>query len=238
MEGLDLQWRAEALDVADLERLHKDTESFQTRERRHLRLFSKAGWVVAAVLAPLVVIEAATILAQQISYRPAEPRFIEVDTATGWVGEATGARDAPRTFNERTAMHFLALYIENREGYLSERDNAQWRVVKAMSSGDELDSYNAWRKSELSPLKQLNTTGRVDVFNFSPDLHPTKSVDGSLTYVIRFNRREVKQTNVGQVKSWQATVVFQWHPERAVGADESQINPAGMVVVGYSAREL
>ena len=64
-----------------------------------------------------------------------------------------------------------------------------------MSSADEMENYKAWRKTELTPVRQLAVGGHVDVFNFNPDrLRKMVNIQGSLLLAgIRSRTRVIRR---------------------------------------------
>lgn len=228
-------WQAGTISPEDREILFKETESFHALERAMRRRVGMAGWIVGGVGAAIALMSITAILVL-LPLKQTTVKFVEVDTSTGWVGEAAGAMDAPKMFTDRVAAHYLRAYIEAREGYLPDRDQAQWEAVRALSSADEMQNYIAWRKTDLAPVKQFGSIGRVDVFNFNPS-RPITGKNGTISYVVRFDRREIKGQAVGPIRHWKATIDFQWHPEMTMTTGDSQINEAGMQVMAYKSEE-
>jgi type IV secretory pathway component VirB8 len=227
------------IEPAHTQQLHPDDREFQYREtldfaqaeRRLRRRVGMAGWIVGGVGATIGLVSVCSLIVI-LPLKTTEVRFVEVDTSTGWVGEAAGATDAPKMFSEQVAAHFLRAYVDAREGYVPETDQVRWDAVRAMSSTDEFEGYKAWRKTDVAPVKQFNLSGHVDVFNFNVG-KPIKGKNDTFSYVVRFDRREIKGQAVGPIKHWTATVDFQWHPEIVMGAQDRLINPAGMQVISY-----
>lgn len=231
MDGLPA-FESEAIAPDEREALFQRTKSFYALEQKMKRRWWAAGWVVGAAGITLAIASTATLMVTLYRWEPV-PLFIPVDTTSGLVGKAVGVIDAPSLFNDRVASQYLRIYIEAREGYLADRDKIQWDTVQAMSSSDEFSLYQAWRKSDLSPHKQFGANGgKVDVWDFVPSL-PSKGANGTLSYVVRFQRRESKGQMIGPVKQWRAVIDFQWHPEITMSTPASQINPAGMQVISY-----
>ena len=217
------------------ERLFKETLSFHAAEKVLQRRFNRAGWIVGSIgaLLGLAAVAAVVVL---LPLKQTTVKWIEVDSATGWVGEVAGAADAPRLFGERVAGHFLRQYLEAREGYVPETDQLQWDTVRAMSSADEMENYKAWRRTELAPVRQLAMGGHVDVFNFNPD-RLLKGASETYSCTVRFDRPVIKGASIGHTEHWVATVDFQWHPEMTMSSQDAQLNYAGMQVIAYKAEQ-
>jgi len=127
------------------ERLFKETLSFHAAEKVLQRRFNRAGWIAGSVGALLGLAGVAAVVVL-LPLKQTTVKWIEVDSATGWVGEVAGAVDAPRLFGERVAGHFLRQYVEAREGYVPETDQLQWDTVRAMSSAAS-DCPSVWNTS-------------------------------------------------------------------------------------------
>lgn len=226
---------AVAIHPDDREAQFKETLSFHAAEAKLRRAFNRTGWIVGAA-GLLVGLAGVGTVAVMLPLKQTVVKFVEVDSSTGWVGDATAARDAPRMFSERVAHQYLRRYIEAREGYNPVDDQRQWDAVRTMTSAEAFEGYNAWRKSDLAPVKQLQTAGHVDVNNFSFS-KAVKEANNTLSYTVKFQRREVKGQNVGPIKAWHADISFQWHPEMTQSEPDSEVNPGGMQVMSYRAEE-
>ena len=225
-----------AIHPDEREHQFKETLSFHAKHVDHQRRLGVASLVVGAagLIVGLAGVGAVIVM---LPLKQTVVKFVTVDSSTGWVGEAVGARDAPKMFNERVAHQYLRQYLEAREGYNPIDDQRQWDTVKAMSSADEFENYNAWRKSELAPVKQLGSNGHVDITNFSFS-KPIHEKNDTWSYTVRYQRREVKGQNVSQFRPWHADIEFQWHPEMTQSEPDSEVNAGGMQVLpGYRAEQ-
>ena len=219
----------------DRELQFKEVLSFHASEKVLQRRFNRAGWIAGTIGAVLGLAGVGAVVVL-LPLKQTVVKWIEVDTSTGWVGEVAGAADAPKMFSGRVADHVLRQYIEAREGYVPETDQVHWDTVRVMSSADEMENYKAWRKTELSPVRQLALGGHVDVFNFNPD-RLLKGTNETYSCTVRFDRRLVKGATIGRTEHWVATVDFQWHPEMTMTTQDVQVNYAGMQVIAYKAEQ-
>jgi hypothetical protein len=131
-------WHSEPIPPESREALFRQTKSFHALQETMKRRWWAAGWIVGGLGMTIATISTITLMVTLQRWHPT-PFFIAVDTSTGWVGEAVGAMDAPKLFSNRVAAQYLRTYVEAREGYLPDRDRAQWETVRAMSSGDEFE---------------------------------------------------------------------------------------------------
>ncbi len=213
----------------------KDTLSFYAETKRLRGSFNKLGWMVGWTgMACLTA--SATGWCILLPLKSVELRFVEVDHSTGTIVNTRSAADATILFGQKEAEHFLRQYVDAREGYVPEADKRRWDIVQIMSSSDVWEQYVAWRKSDLSPVKQLGTSGHVDVSHFAFTPHG-KGKNDTYEFTVRYDRQEVRNQNIGPMKSWSSTVDFQWHPKTAMSSQEGQDNPGGMVVIAYSPPE-
>src|SRR5215475_12722639 len=125
-------WQSEPIAPETREMLFRQTLSFHALERRMRRRWWAAGWVIGGLALSVATMSTAALMLTLHRWHPT-PVFIAVDASTGWVGEAVGALDAPKLFSDRVAAQYLRSYIEAREAYLPDRDQAQWEAVRAMS---------------------------------------------------------------------------------------------------------
>ena len=214
---------------------YADALSFYGETHRLRRAFNRIGWYVGSI--GLLCLTASAIgWCILLPLKSIEVQFIEVDHETGRIAYGAGPADAPALFGQREAEHFLQQYVEAREGYVPELDKRKWDVVEEMSSADVFEEYNAWRKSDLAPVKQLGTAGHVNVAHFSFTPHG-KGKNDTFEYTVRYDRQEVRGGTTGPVRSFSSTVDFQWHPKAVMTLQEGRDNPGGMTVIAYSPPE-
>jgi type IV secretory pathway component VirB8 len=230
--------------IADAVSLHPDVRDIQYKEVRSYRArstllhrgYNRAGWTVACVFAATTVISLAgwclfpTTVIKLV--------YMEHDKSTGWIGPAVGVHDAPATFGEKEAHAALSAYIYARERYTPEIDQNNWAQVRAMTAAQEWPTYAAWVDSKSAPKARLGRDGHVDIFNIVFN-EPMKSADGTLTYAVRYNRREVRNAEITDPPAYTCTTQasFQWHPEIIQDETAARLNPYGMQVIAYKQPE-
>jgi type IV secretory pathway component VirB8 len=224
--------KARPLTVSERSATYADALSFYGERERMKRGFAKLGWVVGGV--GMVAITASAIgWTIMLPLKSTELRFIVDNKATGDMTYTVRADEAEALFGTKEAEHFLAQYVENREGYVPETDKRHWDVIREMSSAEVFVEYTGWRKTDLSPVKQLGAAGHVKISDISFTPHG-KGDNGTFEYTVRFRRQEVRDDTVGPVKPFSTVIDFQWHPKAAQTVQEGIDNPGGMVVVAYS----
>lgn len=222
--------RAVRLDADDREEQFKEHQSFAAREKRYRRwLYHRIPWTVAASLFGIAMVQDLAIY--RLTLRKEPPvRVVPVDQSTGWIGTAATPTDAPKLFTEKSDVREIEQYVENRYGYYPDTDQHQWQVVRAMSSSGEFERYNAWRKSDDAPIKRLGTDGHVDVLNVNAGGR-TVEKNGTISYLVRYQLREIRQRSVSPPEAWHVTIDFQWHPEMTMSTLDEKWNPGGFQVI-------
>jgi type IV secretory pathway component VirB8 len=221
-------------DARDIQ--YREVRSFRALSARIHRGYSRMGWAMAGVFALTTVIALAGW--SMFPTTVFVPYYMEHDRSSGWIGPAVGVHDAPATFGEKEARAALSAYIWARERYTPEIDQNNWAQVRAMTSAQEWPSYAAWVDSRTAPKARLGRDGHVDIFNLTFS-QPLTSPDGTLTYQVRYNRREVRhgETSEPPTRICNTQVSFQWHPEMIQNEIIAQLNPYGMQVIAYKQPE-
>ena len=215
--------------------LYRETLSFAAETKRFRGSFNRLGWVAGGIGMACM---AASAIGWDIMLplKTTELRFIVDDHEHGTITYAMNAADAPSLFGTKEAEHYLMQYVDKREGYVPEMDKHSWDIVQVMSSSDVFEQYIAWRKSDLSPVKQLGTYGHVLISHFAFTPHGNGK-NGTYEYTVRYDRQEVRPDNIGPIRSWSGTIDFQWHPKTSMTTQEKLDNPGGMVIIAYSPPE-
>jgi type IV secretory pathway component VirB8 len=238
MSDTTIGWTAEPVPPDSRNDQLRDQASFAALDRKRRKTFST--WLIIDAAASKAIALAAGITLGIVIHRekPVDKEYITVDSSTGYVGSAVGARDAPKTFTARVAMADLIKYTKARLAYLPEEDPEQWNTVRAMSTKDCFGIYDKSRQSPDSFVKQLGMTGHVIVHNFTNDLHPIHNKDDSWTYSIRFDLQQVKGVTIGVLEHWQADTTFAWHPEMRMTTEDEHRNYTGFQCIAYNARRM
>jgi type IV secretory pathway component VirB8 len=221
-------------DARDIQ--YREVRSFRALSARIRRGYSRMGWAMAGVFALTTVIALAGW--SMFPTTVFVPYYIEHDRSFGWIGPAVGVHDAPATFGEKEARAALNAYIWARERYTPEIDQNNWAQVRAMTSAQEWPNYATWVDARTAPKARLGRDGHVDIFNLTFS-QPLISPDGTLTYQVRYNRREVRngETSGPPTRICNTQISFQWHPEMIQNEIIAQLNPYGMQVIAYKEPE-
>ena len=169
----------------------------------------------------------------QYTAPPPMPLIFEVDRATGVFYQKTTLKEGQITTSEATDKYFVQLYVQYRESWdpeLSKKDRAKSDEERAqgyyyraalMSNEDEQRRYEAFYRSEQSPLRKYGDRGRA---------HPTiKSITflsrgvASVRYTLVVER---EGTAVAERTDHTATVTFAYSNGRMSERDRL-INPLG-----------
>jgi len=227
-------WRSRPVTPEEKQSHFEGVRSYAQELRAMGASQRRAGWMVGLAGAGIGVV-GILCAATAFPLKRTEVRFIQVDSSTGYVGPSLAATDAPKLFNEQTALHYLRQYVEAREGYVPQTDDLNFHRVAIMSSPDEQIRYAASRKEPLAPVSVLGKSGSVRVENF----HFSKvgsGKDNTLVYLARYDRTIDRGGTPDKKQPWSAMVQFQWHPELTMSSADRQINPAGFWVIAYQAQ--
>ena len=218
-------------DARDIQ--YKETRSFRQLSERLRKHYSRTGYVLAGgFFVLLVASETRNMLHPLIIH---EPIYVDHDRATGWVGRAVAAHDAPATFGIKEAHSALSEYVWARERYIPEIEQINEARVKAMSSVPAFTDYTTWLNAD-SPKRRMGAAGgHIDVFNITFG-EPLSSPDlTTFTYTIRYNRREIATNGSGAdvTQTCDTTAAFQWHPEMIQDKAAADLNAWGLEVISY-----
>jgi type IV secretory pathway component VirB8 len=219
-------------DARDVQ--YREVRSFRTLSERMRRSFSYTGWAVAGFCSLVAIGEVARgLLYPSVVH---DIVYIAHDRSSGWVGVATGVHDAPASFDDKTARAAISEYVWARERYIAQLQQINERRVQAMSTVGVWNDYQAWNHEKGAPKQHLGAAGgHVDVFNLSFG-QPLASPDGiTLTYTLRYSRREVAANASGDAITLTCStkVAFQWHPEQIQDEAAAQLNPTGFEALDY-----
>lgn len=223
---------ARPLNASERHGFYGDVVSFYGQHDRIRRALNRIVWYFGG-LGLLCFVASIIGWCILLPLKSVEVQFVEVDHATGRIAYGVGPADAATLFGPKEAEHFLAQYLDAREGYVPEVDKRHWDVIQEMSAPEVFVEYTAWRKSDLSPVKQLGTAGHVRISDAAFTPHG-KGDNGTFEYTVRYRRQEVRDDAVGPVKPFSTVIDFQWHPKASQTLQEGIDNPGGMTVVGYS----
>lgn len=213
------------------------TRSFMDETRDNARGLRRMGLVFGvAGMAIGVLGMAVGVLGWARPQTPAQ--YIEVDRSTGWVGDTTGPRDAPRLFNEQVIVAALRSYVEDREAFVPETDDLAFHRVTLCSSLDEqaryADAHDARKHPDTAPFGYYGKGGFARVENFHMTRRGFDKKTGTYDYAVDFTKSVWRPGETGAQKPWHANVQFQFHPEMQMSAQDRQLNHTGLEVIGYN----
>jgi type IV secretory pathway component VirB8 len=212
---IDDTWRAVPVPPELRGAVLKEQRSFAAIAKQE-RLAS-ARWARWSALASNVGTLITIAILGLVHYRqqPQPPQFIVLNrTDAGVAYSAVPAKDAAKLFDSIDRQDDVQKYVSNRLGYIDVMDHEQWATVRAMSTPEQFLEYEAWRKSPLSPQKQLNTDGHVLLTDWMDDPHPIHSADDVWSYTITVRTQQVKGQRIEPGKeTWRVTLSFRYVPD-------------------------
>jgi hypothetical protein len=169
-------------------------------------------------------------------YLTPQVRYTEIDDASGLIRESFGAEDAPKHFNERVRWRYLTEYTELRERFVWQMDAETDHRIKLMSSPAEQVRYQEDR-TKHNPLTKYGMTGGARVLKFNPFTERGEGKDETFEYDVPFTKEEILTANPGRLTETKMTarIIFQFHPELPMNAQDRLHNEAGLMVLSYSA---
>jgi type IV secretion system protein VirB8 len=187
------------------------------------------AWSVAGC-AGLVAFAAIGAVAALSPLKSVEPFVVRVDRSTGAVDVMTGLKGADHlTYEEAVSKYFLALYVRDREGWLPQAAEQNFRQVSILSTPTEQQRWaDAFRPSNPQSPQVAWGSATVSLI----DVRAISFVSPEVANV-RFHRtlREAQQTIESD---WIATIAFSYTKAPMNEGDRLR-NPLGFQVVSYRA---
>lgn len=157
-----------------------------------------------------------------------EHSIIRVDPVTGITDVVRVMKDAKTSYGEEVDKYWLRLYVRNREGYLFDEYNHQYRTVGLLSSTQEQKKWYEFFRPENpnAPVTQFSNKVKVRV-----KVRSVSFLDKELANV-RFTKIQ-EQANAPAVETfWIATIKFRY-VNTSTNEVDREINPIGFQVVEY-----
>lgn len=226
-------WMARPLSAAMKDRHFREVMDLNAERFMLGRTAIICGWVLGGV-GVISLLASAITVATLFPLKRTEIKFYSVDQSTGIIGEPVGIQDAPKLFTDAQDWQYLRRYIEARESYVYEMDQANDRVAKVMSSPEEQARVANARTSPEHPARKLGKDGHIQIENFR--FHQLAGGrNRARSYLVQYDMTVWRGTNKEPTKPYSATIDFQWHPELPMLPADRSINAGGMQVLAYSA---
>lgn len=199
----------------------EDREVAQHKQRR-------LGWIVAAVLGAIALIEAIAIVIM-LPLKEVEPYTLMVDRQTGYVQQLKPLERQTITPDAALVRSFLVQYVIAREGFDIDSLKDNYRRVALWSSGDARSRYLADMQASnpASPLASLPRRALVNV-----EVRSVSSL-GEDSALVRF---ATLRTDPGgqprQTGIWAAVLKYRFSGG-TMSAEDRLINPLGFQVLRY-----
>jgi type IV secretion system protein VirB8 len=214
---------------SDLKAYFEESKSWEQDRLASALRSKRLAWTVAAGACVLAV-AAVGAVAALTPLKTVEPFVVRVDRSTGAVDVMTGLKGTDHlTYDEAVSKYFLALYVRNREGWLPQAAEQNFRQVSILSTPPEQQRWADFFRpnNPQSPQVQWGDTGvsliEVRAISF---VNP-KVAD------VRFHRI-LRQAQQVTESDWIATVAFTYTKAPMNEADRLR-NPLGFQVISYRA---
>jgi type IV secretion system protein VirB8 len=189
----------------------------------------RLAWSVAACAGVLALVAVGAVAALT-PLKTVEPFVVRVDRSTGAVDVMTGLKGTDHlTYDEAVSKYFLALYVRNREGWLPQAAEQNFRQVSILSTAAEQQRWaDFFRPSNTQSPQVLWGDAAVSLIEVRAISFVSPQVAD-----VRFHRllRQAQQTTESD---WIATVAFTYTKAPMNEADRMR-NPLGFQVVSYRA---
>ena len=231
------QWQAQPLTPEMREQHFAQTRSYSGELERTGRAYRRTGFITGAAGMAVGVLGlacAAFVLSRPVS----PPRYIAVDSSTGWIGETVGASDAPKLFKDRVIEAAIRSYVEDREAFTPEADDLAFHRVAIKSAPAEqaryAEAHDPRRSPTTAPFAVYGRGGFARVSNFHMTRRGEDPRTHTIDYLVRFQKLVSKAGSLQPIASWTAEISFQFHPELTMDLQDRLLNEPGLVVLSYS----
>lgn len=223
---------AQPVTAEEFEAYSSQVRDFQASAVRSANRSKRVAWALAGVgvVVGLAGLGTAAALAP---LKTVELRTIVVDRATGSAEVLRTLAQPPETVDEAHVKHMAWQYILAREGYSSDTDADDFRVVNLMSTAEEQAAYSRWFYSVEGPRKELGTGGTAKIKVAS--LQVFAGADGTAERVVVRFSRDLRRAGPGrpaETQFWVVTIRFGWS-RSAIRAEDRLVNPFGWLVTDY-----
>lgn len=214
---------------SDLKVYFEESKSWEQDRLASALRSKRLAWTVAAC-AGVLALAAVGAVAALTPLKTVEPFVVRVDRSTGAVDVMTGLKGADHlTYDEAVSKYFLALYVRNREGWLPEAAEQDFRQVTILSTPPEQQRWADFFRpnNPQSPQVQWGDAAVSLIEVRAISFVSPKVAD------VRFHRilRQAQQTTESD---WIATVAFTYTKAPMNEADRLR-NPLGFQVISYRA---
>lgn len=193
------------------------------------RRSQRLAWTLA-VVSGVLAIAAVSAVAALTPLKTVEPFVVRVDRSTGAVDVMTGLKGTDQlTYDEAVSKYFLALYVRNREGWLPQAAEPNFRQVSIMSTPAEQQRWaDAFRPTNAQSPQVLWGQTAVSLVEVRAISFVSPKVAD-----VRFHR-VVRQAQQATDSDWIATIAFAYTKAPMNEADRLR-NPLGFQVASYRA---
>jgi type IV secretion system protein VirB8 len=214
---------------SDLKVYFEESKSWEQDRLASALRSKRLAWTVAAC-AGVLALAAVGAVAALTPLKTVEPFVVRVDRSTGAVDVMTGLKGADHlTYDEAVSKYFLALYVRNREGWLPQAAEQDFRQVTILSTPPEQQRWADFFRpnNPQSPQVQWGDAAVSLIEVRAISFVSPKVAD------VRFHRilRQAQQTTESD---WIATVAFTYTKAPMNEADRLR-NPLGFQVISYRA---
>ena len=213
----------------DLAKYYQSSQSWADSNADADSRWKRAGWLVAALLGAIAVVEAIAIVIM-LPLQRTEPYTLLVDRHTGYVEALTPLSRQTITPDAALTRSFLVQYVIAREGFDIDAFRTDYRKVALWSAGDARSQYmGAMQASNpASPLAALPRSAVVNV-----EIRSVASLSNNTSMVRYATIRTDPGGQPQPAQLWQAVIRYQFSGA-AMSAADRLTNPLGFQVTRYN----
>lgn len=194
-------------------------------------------WKQASFFMLIITILAVVALLLAMPFKTNTPYVLKVDTETGQsVLTKLVEGEQKVSYGEALDKHFIASFIQLRNGYQWDTVQNNFDTVKINSNDKVFAEYSNYIKAENSPLNIFKDRYKVkSELTASPVYLPSNVGDDKLV-LVNFKRTIVNK--IGDpvpefpVSNWKATITYNFKKGKLT-ADQRLLNPLGFNVTSY-----
>ncbi len=208
---------------------YREVESFQTRQARGTRRWSRVAWTIAGVSLATNLALAGTIAAM-LPLQRLVPFYLWL-RPDGTVDSTTRLSTLPPTQSDAVLRAAIWQYVRDRQSYDFPDARYRYNVVSLMSAPSVLDAYQQGFLP-ANPASPQNTIGRKGQVSVSMSSMSFVRRDVAL---VRYRRSVLMDEAMPVTTTWTATVAFRTVTTLPLAARLT--DPGGLIVTNYQNSE-
>ncbi len=208
---------------------YRDVESFQARQARGARRWSRVAWTIAGVSLATNLALAGTI-ATMLPLQRLVPLYLWL-RPDGTVDSTTRLSTLPPTQSDAVLRAAIWQYVRDRQSYDFPDARYRYNVVSLMSAPSVLDAYQQGflPSNPASPQNTIGRKGQISVSMVS------MSFVRHHVALVRYRRTMLMDEAMPVTTTWTATIAFRTVAKLPLATRLA--DPGGLIVTNYQNSE-